>query len=389
MGKHTDVNQSIDGDPDRLIIGEGYISGYLSIFFGALSLGGVLCFLFPEFLTTPDFRNQYPLDALRYVLQGCLLLSFLFALASLILCKTKTPSLIGAVISTLAILVAGAGIEIGRFNDPGFHISLDWLLLDLLALAAIFIPLELFLPKHQTQSKFHAEWRTDLLYFAIGHLFVQLMAVTVQAPAKLFFGSGQLAIVHGFIQGLPFLFELFLAVLIADVFQYAAHRAFHQVPFLWRFHSVHHSIRNVDWLAGSRLHLVDIIVTRAFSYLPIYALGFSVEVFYVYVVIVSLQAVMAHANTRLPFGVLRHLVVTPQYHFWHHSNDPTLYDKNFAIHFPWLDRIFRTHHLPGDEWPSATGLDNTAFPKGYLRQLVFPLRNDPTAHIEMVDASER
>jgi lathosterol oxidase len=177
-------------------------------------------------------------------------------------------------------------------------------------------------------------------------------------------------------------------MLVADLFQYAAHRAFHGNRFLWRFHAVHHSIRAVDWLAGSRLHLVDILVTRAFSYIPLYVLGFSMPVFYAYVAIVALQAVAAHANIRIPFGPLKYLLVTPQYHHWHHSDDPELYDKNFAIHFPLIDWLFGTYHLPGDRWPETMGLGEERFPKGYLRQLVYPFWNDPKT-AEVVDPSGR
>jgi lathosterol oxidase len=366
----------------RLKIGEGYISGYLSILFGLISLGGVGCFLFPDYLTTPGVREQYPLDLLRGLLLGCLLFSFLFALLSLVLCRTKVLSLIGALTSATAILLGGAGVEIKQFDQPGFFISLDWLILDLLVLALIFIPLELFLPKRLRQSKLHSEWKTDLIYFAIGHLFVQVVAVAVQSPASYFFGGLPLGGLREWTAGLPFLVQLPMALALTDVFQWTIHRLFHAVPYLWRFHAVHHSIRAVDWLAGSRLHFVDIVVTRAFSYTPLYVLGFSTEVFYLYVVVVSLQAVMAHANTRIEFGPLKYLLVTPQYHHWHHSDDPEFFDKNFAIHFPLIDWIMGTYHLPGKEWPESMGLGGVKLPQGYLRQFAYPFFEDPSGASE-------
>ena len=231
-------------------------------------------FYFPEILTTPEYRHNYPVEILRGVLLMCMLFSFLFALVSLILCKSKIPSLLATVISGLSILMGGATVEIKQFNDLGFYVSLDWLLLDLLVLALIFIPVELFFPKRTNQSKFHEEWKTDLIYFAFGHLLIQMTAVSVQAPASYYFGSLHLEGLHNFVQALPFLIELPLALLVTDLFQYSAHRAFHRMPLLWRFHAVHHSIRAVDWMAGSRLHIIDVLVTRAFSYLPLYVLGF-------------------------------------------------------------------------------------------------------------------
>ena len=94
-------------------------------------------------------------------------------------------------------------------------------------------------------------------------------------------------------------------------------------------------------------------------------------------VIVALQAVTAHTNARIPFGFLKYLFVTPQYHHWHHSKAKETHDKNFAIHFPFIDKIFGTYHLPSDEWPEEMGLEDESFPKGYLRQQIYPFFTDP------------
>jgi len=374
--------------PDRLRIGEGKISGYLSIYLAVISLAAVIGFHFPEYLTTPEYRAVYPVDTLRWVLLACLVLAFGFALTSFMLSGKTKLGLAGVLISTLAIVLGGNTVEIDDFNQSIVSISLDWLLIDILVLSAIFIPIELFLPKRTEQTKFHLEWKTDLVYFAVADLLVQFTAVAVKIPAETIFGGWGLEGVHSTVSSWPFLVQLALAMLVADVFQYAAHRTFHTNGFLWRFHAVHHSIRQIDWLAGSRLHLVDIFVTRAFSYIPLYVLGFSMPVFYAYVAIVALQAVAVHANTRIPFGLFKYLLVTPQYHHWHHCDDPAFYDKNFAIHFPLIDWLFGTYYLPGDKWPETMGLGDERFPKGYLRQLIYPFWNDPKT-AEVMDPSTR
>jgi len=372
----------------RLRVGDGNISGYLSIFLSVLALGAVICFHYPEYFTTAEFRVVYPVEFLRWILLACLVFAFVFAFTSFLHSRKAKLGLIGVFISTVAILAGGNTVEIKEFDQNIVSISLDWLLIDILVLSAIFIPIELFLPKRTEQTKFHPEWRTDLVYFAVGHLLVQYTAVAVKFPAETIFGGFGLESIQIFVSNLPFLVQLLFAMLVADVCQYAAHRTFHANRFLWRFHSVHHSIRNIDWLAGSRLHLVDILITRAFSYIPLYVLGFSMTVFYAYIAIVALQAVAAHANTRIPFGLVKYLLVTPQYHQWHHSDNPDIYNKNFAIHFPLIDRLFGTYLLPGDDWPEATGLGEVRFPKGYLRQLVFPFRSNPET-TGVVDSSDR
>ena len=365
----------------KAILGEGLISGYLSVFFSLLSFGAVLCFLFPEYLTTAEFRVNYPIDVFRWLIFGALTFSFLFAFLSLLLSKRAKYAFIGMSISLIAIILGGSNIEVQSFDQGVFSISLDWLILEILALSLIFIPLELFFPKRIEQSKFHPEWRTDLVYLFKAQLLIQYTAVAVKIPAELFFNDLGVSNLQSFIQGLPFLFQLFLAMLVADLFQYFIHRLFHQNPFMWRFHAIHHSIKHVDWIAGSRLHLVDIFITRSFSYIPLYILGFSNDVFYVYVIIVALQAVMAHTNSRISFGFLRYIFVTPQYHHWHHSKAKETHDKNFAIHFPFIDMIFGTYHLPQNKWPDEMGLEDEQFPKGYLRQQIYPFIYDPKSSI--------
>ena len=375
--------------PARLRLGEGEISGYLSIFLAVISLGAVICFHFPEYFTTPEFRSAYPVEILRYVLLVCLILAFGFAITSFLLSRQAKLAFTGVLLSALAIVLGGTSIEIEEFDQSLLSISLDWLLIDILVLSVIFIPIELFLPKRQAQTKLHLEWKTDLMYFAVGHLLVQYTAIVIKYPAENVLSGFGMGAIQAAVKGWPFVVQLLVAMLLADLFQYTAHRAFHANRFLWRFHAVHHSIRAVDWLAGSRLHLVDIVVTRAFSYIPLYLCGFSMSVFYTYVVIVALQAVAAHANTRIPFGWLKYVFVTPQYHHWHHADDPAVYNTNFAIHFPLIDRLFGSYHLPGDEWPEGMGLGAERFPRGYLRQLVYPFMTDPANSSNLVHPSER
>lgn len=363
--------------PARMRIGEGRISGALSIVFGSISLGGVLCFLFPEFLTTPEFRAEYDVPALRHVLAACIFTAYGFAVRSLIANSTKRSGLWGASLATLALALGGAGIEAGAVESSPFFISLDWLLLDLIGMALVFVPLELFFPKRPKQTKFHPEWKTDLAYFIMAHLFVQGVAIATQEPARIFFSNVSLGGLRDGVADLPYLAQVLLAVFTADLVQYWMHRLFHSVPYLWRFHAVHHSTRSMDWLAGSRQHFVDVVGTRMVVYLPLYVMGFAPEVLYTYVAIVATHAVMNHTNTRLRYGFLEKFIVSPRIHHWHHSADKRAYGKNYAVHFPWIDRLFGTCYAPSDEWPAQLGLDDALFPKGFVQQHIDPFLRNP------------
>jgi lathosterol oxidase len=159
--------------------------------------------------------------------------------------------------------------------------------------------------------------------------------------------------------------------------QYWVHRACHRVPFLWRFHAVHHSAEAMDWLAGSRLHLVDALLTRALVFAAIAALGFDLRAVAAYLVFVGAQATFVHCNTALRLSWLEPFLVTPRFHHWHHARE--LQDVNFAVHLPWLDRLFGTWSMPSG-WPQGYGLAGGAKGwRGFWRQMVGPFVGGPRA----------
>jgi len=223
------------------------------------------------------------------------------------------------------------------------------------------VPLERAFARLPEQPVFRRGWRTDLAYFFVSHLLVQLLALATVAPAMLLFRWAAWPGLQSAVAAQPLALQLLEAVLAADLASYAAHRAFHVVPWLWRFHAIHHSSEALDWLAGSRL-------------VPLFVLGFAHATLAAYLVWVSAQATWIHANLRGRTGWLDHVLVTPRFHHCHHAADPAAKDKNFAVHFPWLDRLFGTHHLPGAAWPARYGVLEDEPPPGFAAQLVWPLR---------------
>ncbi|SDL44538.1 lathosterol oxidase [Pedobacter sp. ok626] len=374
----------------RLKVGQGQISGYISIFLSILVLLGIFCFRYPEQLTTPEFREVYTKESMETLMAGGIIATFFFAILSLILSKRLKWALIGSGIAGIAILLGAFTVEGRAVEKTSWHFGLDWMLLDLLLMTAIFIPLELFFPKNKSQTKFHEEWRTDLMYFVISHLFIQFFGIVTQKPAVLFFGWIGLDKIHDWVQSLPFLLALFLAFFTTDLFQYWAHRFFHTRVSLWRFHSIHHSTKSMDWLAGSRTHFMDIFFTRAMTFIPLYILGFSSTVFNVYIIFIAIHAVLIHANTRINFGFLKYIFTTPQYHHWHHCEDPKYYGHNFASIFPFIDMIFGTYYLPGKKWPAGTGVHEAQYPKGFVKQSIYPFTKSPfDTDLNMEERSQR
>ncbi len=357
--------------------GEGAISGVLSVALGALSLLAVLCFRFPELLTTPDLRAEYPVPLLRMVLFSALLLSLGLALSSVVLSGRRALGFTGILLTGGAVALGGAWVETGDSIQQTRYLGLDWFVLDLLVLALVFVPVERLAALRPDQRILRPGFRTDLVHFFVSHLLVQMTVLLTMAPAALFFSWAVRPGFQAAVASQPLLLQLIEATFLADLFQYGIHRLFHRVPGMWRFHAIHHSSRQLDWLAGSRLHLVDVVVTRAVSFVPLFVVGFSEPAMLAYVVLVSFQAVWIHANVRFRFGWLRGWVATPEFHHWHHSAEPQAIDRNFAVHFPVIDRIFGTAYEPG-RWPTVYGIHENPVPEGWFGQLVHPFRRRST-----------
>jgi lathosterol oxidase len=355
--------------------GTGWISGVFSIAFGALGLGAVVCFHFPWLLTVPELRELYPVPFLRALLHLVLVAAFLLGALSVCLRQNKALGLAGMTCTLAAALLGGSQVPVEGELEHGPFLGLDWFLLNLILYSAIFVPLEQLFARRPEQSAFRRGWRTDLAYFFVSALLLQVTTLLTMQPAMVFFDWAAVPTVQASVRAQPAWVQWLEILVFTDLTQYWIHRLFHAVPVLWRFHAIHHSAEVMDWLAGSRLHLVDVAVTRGLTYVPIYVLGFGEGPVFAYVVFVSLQATFIHANVRFDFGPLRWLLATPQFHHWHHGAEREAVDKNFAVHLPVLDWLFGTFHLPGDRWPESYGLaQGERVPDGFVRQFVHPFR---------------
>lgn len=352
-------------------IGSGFVSGLLSALLGIAGFGAVLCLRFPQFLTFADLRPFYAPGYVRAAVHVTLVASFLLGTVSAFLRANKMFALIGIGFTLAAALLGGSQVSAAGGVSGRSWLGVDFFVLNLLLYSAVFIPLERLFALRPAQPVFRRQWPVDLTYFFINSLLIEILTILTLKPALILFDWAR----PGWIVGsLPLVVQVPALLLVADFTQYWVHRTFHAVPILWPFHAIHHSIEEMDWLAGSRLHLVDVILTRGLTYVPIFVLEFSERALMVYVFLVAVQATFIHANVRWPFRPLRRLIATPAFHHWHHSAEREAIDKNFAVHTPIWDLLFGTYYLP-DRWPSAYGLSHRRdVPARWITQLLYPFR---------------
>ncbi|GAA3928519.1 sterol desaturase family protein [Litoribacillus peritrichatus] len=356
---------------NELQIGEGVISGYIACFLAVLCFLGVIAFHFPEYLTTPELRQSYDVATLRVVMFYALVVAGSLGLLNFVRNKNKRLGTFAWVFVFLSIALGGHRVEVGDFPDNTPYIGLDWFILDLLGSTLIFIFIEKLIP-HRDQAIFRPHWKTDFNHFFVNHLLIGFALLVANQFVNKGFGWAVNEDTQAWIASLPFVVQLFLILLAADLVQYACHRVYHEVPLFWRLHAVHHSVKHMDWLAGSRQHIIELLLTRSLVLTPIFLLGFEKSVMDAYVVIVGFQAVFNHANVRINIGWLRYIFVTPQFHHWHHASDDAAIDKNYAAHFSFIDYIFGTAVRGQKEWPEEYGVKGDYVPDGMLKQQLFP-----------------
>ncbi|MFT3955150.1 MAG: sterol desaturase family protein [Piscinibacter sp.] len=352
--------------------GTGLISGVIALSLAILCFLGVLAFHFPEYLTTPQLRKSYSVDALRVVMFAAMVIAGGIALVNIVFGRARWLAAAAFVLVALTALLGGHKVPVNDFADNTPYIGLDWFILDLLGSSLIFIFVEKLFALRKNQPVFRPEWQTDFHHFIVNHMVVGFVLLATNLLVHKLFGWAAQDGVRGFVQNLNFFVALFLIVLVADLVQYWTHRAYHEVPLLWRLHAVHHSAKSMDWLAGSRQHIVELLITRTLVLAPIYVLGFSKEVIDAYIVIVGFQAVFNHANVSVRLGPLRYLIVTPNFHHWHHSQDDEAIDRNYAAHFAFLDHLFGTAVQSDRKWPDRYGVQGDYVPDGFFKQLAFP-----------------
>jgi sterol desaturase/sphingolipid hydroxylase (fatty acid hydroxylase superfamily) len=242
----------------------------------------------------------------------------------------------------------------------------------LLALGLVFTPIEWLWPIRRTA----ADWqrlRTDFLHIFISGALIRLAISLVIAGLGLVSGHLLPSAVGETIRGQPAWLQYIEIVLLADFAFYGFHRLSHASPTLWRFHQVHHSSEKLDWIAGNRVHPVDqVLLAATYTAAPL-LLGFSPGPLLAYALIFRWHAELLHSNVRIDFGPLKWLVASPQYHHWHHADEPAAYDRNFGGQLLVFDWLFGTLNLPREGMPQKYGLSEP-IPRDYVGQMIHPFR---------------
>ena len=179
-----------------------------------------------------------------------------------------------------------------------------------------------------------------------------------------------------FVKDWPLAVQVLFFVITHDLYIYLFHRFQHSNKIFWRIHEAHHSGKEVDFLAGSRSHVLEIIINQTIEFAPIILLGSDPAVIPIKALIDAMFGMFIHANIRVNLGKIKYIINTPELHLWHHANYQEVFHANFSTKFSFWDYMFGTAydpgHAPGNK-PENWGL-GYAFPKDYFLQHAFSVK---------------
>ena len=178
---------------------------------------------------------------------------------------------------------------------------------------------------------------------------------------------------HGPLAQLPLWLQAALFLVVSDFMLYWSHRYFHGAS-LWRYHAIHHSSEEVEWISAARFHPVNLFLGTVAVDVVLLVAGISPNVMIWLGPFTIFHSAFVHANLDWTLGPLKYVVATPVFHRWHHTGLEEGGNTNFAGTFPLWDLLFGTFYMPEGKLPANYGAEDPAMPASLPQQLVYPFR---------------
>lgn len=234
--------------------------------------------------------------------------------------------------------------------------------------AAIIISLERLFPYRKGVKFFRNGLWLDFVWYSLIQSYILKIVIFdfIIYPLDQQFELSRLQIVTAW----PITLQVLFFFVTHDFYIYWFHRLQHNSKVFWRTHEAHHSCKEVDWVAGSRSHSLEIIINQTIEFAPIILLGANPAVVPIKALIDALWGMYIHSNIDVKSGKLQYVINGPEMHQWHHANDRAVFYKNYATKLAIWDWIFGTAYLPPKQKPAEYGLYYD-YPDDYFLQHAF------------------
>ena len=171
----------------------------------------------------------------------------------------------------------------------------------------------------------------------------------------------------------PFLLQIVVVFLLADLGRYVQHRMHHEIPFLWRFHALHHSVERMSVFKTSRSHVVERYFQAVAMFGLLMLLGCPLEVMIWYIIPNSVLGMLDHSNLVADLGRVEWVIMGPAAHWIHHSAAPEDLNVNYGSALVLWDQVFGTYRDPTRvPLPEVVGIEDDPVPRDFVGQYLSP-----------------
>ncbi len=270
---------------------------------------------------------------------------------------------------------------VGEILNPTWTNYFYWLL----GLSLLVFVLEVFLPWRKDQKIFRKDFWLDAFYILFNFFLFSLIGfnalsnigVELFNDTLFYFGIPNIVAVE--VQDLPVGVQLFIMFVVADFIQWNIHRQLHKRKWLWEFHKVHHSVKEMGFAAQFRFHFMETVIYKSLQYVPLAMIGFGIQEFFVVHMFTVLVGHINHANVGWSYGKLGFIFNNPKMHIWHHAKElPEEHPSgvNFGLSLSLWDHLFKTAYIPKDGQDIELGFEGDEdFPETFSKQLILPFQN--------------
>ncbi len=268
---------------------------------------------------------------------------------------------------------------INEISHPAFNNYFYWLI----GLSLIVWLLEIVFPWRKKQSLIRKDFWLDGFYMFFNFFIFSLIGFNAlsNVGVELFndmlrqFGITNLVALE--IGSWPGWLQLLTLLVIADFIQWNVHRMLHRIPWLWEFHKLHHSVKEIGFAAHLRFHWMESIVYKSIQYLPLAMIGFGIKDFFIVHIFTTLIGHLNHANVNWNYGPLKYIFNNPKMHIWHHAKNlpqEHLYGINYGITLSVWDYLFGTSYVPKSGRDIKLGfMGDEQYPTSFVKQILYPL----------------
>lgn len=257
----------------------------------------------------------------------------------------------------------------------------------LIFISLIIWGFEIVIPWRKKQAVFRKDFWIDAFYMFFNFYFFNLLLFAALSNVTLAFFKEALKPL-GYEGGhlidfseISWAWQLVIFFFIADFVQWCIHYMLHHVPFMWKFHKVHHSVTEMGFAAHLRYHFLETFVYQSIKYITLSMLfGFHLEQAFIVYSLTVLIGHLNHANLNIDYGPLKYILNNPKMHIWHHAkelpkNRPN--GMNYGISLSIWDYIFRTNYIPSDGRDIELGFEKIEkYPSNFFRQLIEPFKKE-------------